>query len=191
MCTTHLVGELHGSRARHATTMCATHLVRGHRGQQGKATTHREMDKANPSCCPLCPRTTPFPEEESILGVIYGVLLWADMNAATPLGAWGRSVVSLMGLREKGVSCQLQSTPAPQCRVLKFKQRRTWSIYSTHTTHRQARQARQARRTPKPWAWVAANLRHGSFDRQFQGSPRPSLPPAPALLLRTSRSRTL
>ena len=23
------------------------------------------------------------------------VLLWADMNAATPLGAWGRSVMSL------------------------------------------------------------------------------------------------
>ena len=51
--------------------------------------------KANPSCCPLRPRTTPFPEEKSILGVIYGVLLWADMNAATPLGAWGRSVISL------------------------------------------------------------------------------------------------
>ena len=51
--------------------------------------------KANPSCCPLRPRTTPFPEEKSILGVIYGVLLWADMNAATPLGARGRSVMSL------------------------------------------------------------------------------------------------
>ena len=40
-------------------------------------------------------RTTPFPEVKSILGVIYGVLLWADMNAATPLGAWGRSGMSL------------------------------------------------------------------------------------------------
>ena len=26
---------------------------------------------------------------------MYGVLLWADMNAATPLGAWGRFVISL------------------------------------------------------------------------------------------------
>jgi hypothetical protein len=50
--------------------------------------------KVNPSCCSPCPRTTPSPEEKSILGVIYGVLLWADMNAATPLGAclafWSR-----------------------------------------------------------------------------------------------------
>ena len=53
------------------------------------------MCKTNPSCCPLRPRTTPFPEENAILGVIYGVLLWLDMNAATPLGAWGRSVMSL------------------------------------------------------------------------------------------------
>ena len=37
----------------------------------------------------LRPRTTPFPEGKSTLVVIYGVLLWADMNAATPLGAWG------------------------------------------------------------------------------------------------------
>ena len=37
----------------------------------------------------LCPHTTPFPEEMAILGVISGVLLWADMNAATSLGAWG------------------------------------------------------------------------------------------------------
>ena len=40
--------------------------------------------KANPSCCPLHPRTTPFSEEISILGVIQGVLLWAGMNAVTP-----------------------------------------------------------------------------------------------------------
>ena len=32
-----------------------------------------------------------------MLGVIYGVLLWADMTAATPLGAWGRSLISLGG----------------------------------------------------------------------------------------------
>ena len=37
------------------------------------------------------PHTTPFTEEKSILlGNIWG-LLWADMNTATPLGAWGRS----------------------------------------------------------------------------------------------------
>ena len=29
-----------------------------------------------------------------MLGVIYGVLLWADMHTATPLRAWGRSVIS-------------------------------------------------------------------------------------------------
>ena len=40
----------------------------------------------------------PFPEEKFILGVIYGGLLWADMNAATPLGARGRSVISLVML---------------------------------------------------------------------------------------------
>ena len=48
-------------------------------------------------------RTTPFPEEKSILGVIYGVLLWADMDTAIPLGAWGRSGMSLGG---KGVRYQ-------------------------------------------------------------------------------------
>ena len=41
------------------------------------------------------PHTTPFTEEKSILGVTYGVLLWADTNAATPLGAWACSVMSL------------------------------------------------------------------------------------------------
>ena len=56
---------------------------------------HTTTGKENPTCYPLRPRTTPFPEEKSTLGVIYGVLLWADMNAATPLGAWGRSVISL------------------------------------------------------------------------------------------------
>ena len=28
-----------------------------------------------------------------MLDVIYKVLLWADMNAATPLGGWGRCVI--------------------------------------------------------------------------------------------------
>ena len=45
---------------------------------------------------PLRPRTTPLPEEKHTLGVIYGVLLWADMNAATPLGARGRLVISIV-----------------------------------------------------------------------------------------------
>ena len=49
--------------------------------------------------CPLRPRTTPFSEEKSILGVLHGVLLWADMNAATALGAWGRCVITLVWLR--------------------------------------------------------------------------------------------
>ena len=74
----------------------------------------RRTGKAKPSYCPLRPRITPFPEEKSIPVVICGVLLWADtnaanplggvgplcnvpvmslyMNAATTLGAWGRSV---------------------------------------------------------------------------------------------------
>ena len=43
------------------------------------------------SCCPLRPHTTALPDK-TYIGVIYGVLLWADMNAATPSGAWGRSV---------------------------------------------------------------------------------------------------
>ena len=35
----------------------------------------------------------PLPQRKTpILGVIYRVLLWADMNAATPLGAWGRAL---------------------------------------------------------------------------------------------------
>ena len=48
-----------------------------------------------PSCCPLRPILPHLQRGKAILGVIYGVLLWADMNAATPLGAWGRSVISL------------------------------------------------------------------------------------------------
>ena len=44
---------------------------------------------------PAPPYATRFTEENSILGVIYGVLLWADMNAAAPPGAWGRSTMSL------------------------------------------------------------------------------------------------
>ena len=61
---------------------------------------------ANSSCAPCAPRTTALPEGKPILGVIYGVLQWADMNAATPLcnvpctliSHWGRvgSVMSLV-----------------------------------------------------------------------------------------------
>ena len=47
--------------------------------------------KANVSCCTLRPRTTPPPEESSILGVTHGVLLWADMNAAAPPGSRSHS----------------------------------------------------------------------------------------------------
>ena len=41
------------------------------------------------------PAGAPFPEKNSILGVIYEVLLWADMNAATLLGARGCSVIAV------------------------------------------------------------------------------------------------
>ena len=54
------------------------------------------------SCCHLPPSAPPCApilshsqRGKSILGVIHGVLLWADINAANPLWAWGRSVMSL------------------------------------------------------------------------------------------------
>ena len=50
------------------------------------------ISKANPSCCPHA-RTAPFPAEKSIIEVINGVLLCADMNAATPLGRGGRGAL--------------------------------------------------------------------------------------------------
>ena len=53
------------------------------------------MPREIPAASPPRPHATPFPEEKSMPGVIYGVLLWAGMNAATPLGARGRSVISL------------------------------------------------------------------------------------------------
>ena len=53
-------------------------------------------------CCTPRPRTTPSPEENSILGVMYGVWLWADMNAATPLGSPGRSDLRTVHLRRAG-----------------------------------------------------------------------------------------
>ena len=59
-------------------------------------TTTMPTAKVNASRCTLRPparSTTPPPEEISILGVIYGVLLWADMNAATPPGSRGRSAL--------------------------------------------------------------------------------------------------
>ena len=43
---------------------------------------------------PPAPPYYRFPRGKSIIGVISGVLLWADMNTATPLGAWGHSVLS-------------------------------------------------------------------------------------------------
>ena len=72
--------------------------------------------KVNVSCCPLRPRTTPFPEENSILGVIYGVLLWADMNAATPPGSRGRSALCAgVGLC-RCWACGSRSPSTPRCR---------------------------------------------------------------------------
>ena len=64
----------------------------------------RVQVKANSSSCPLRLRTTPFTEEKIILGVIYGVLLWVDMNTATPLGVWGRSVISHASAVDKPTS---------------------------------------------------------------------------------------
>ena len=57
------------------------------------STHHHRQGKSH--LLPPAPPYYPIPRGKSILGVIYGVLLWADMNAATPLGAWGRSVISL------------------------------------------------------------------------------------------------
>ena len=51
--------------------------------------------RQTPAAAPCAPVLPHLLEENSILGVIYGVVLWADMNAATPLGARGRSVMSL------------------------------------------------------------------------------------------------
>ena len=61
--------------------------------RQNSTFADKDEHKVNVSCCTLRPRTTPSPEENSILGVIYGVLLWADMNAATPPGSRGRSAL--------------------------------------------------------------------------------------------------
>ena len=79
---------------------------------------------------PPAPPYYPFPEEKSILGVIYGVLLWADMNAATPLGAQGRSVMSLvlvssipdddLDLTQAGRQCFPQVAAARTRRCLGF-----------------------------------------------------------------------
>ena len=51
--------------------------------------------RVTPAAAPCAPVLLHSQSKISILGVIYGVLLWADMNAATPLGALGRSVISL------------------------------------------------------------------------------------------------
>ena len=61
--------------------------------------------KATSSCCPHAPPYYPFPRGISILGVIYGVSLWADTNAATPLGAWGHSVIAAVRCAVCGVRC--------------------------------------------------------------------------------------
>ena len=67
------------------------------------------------AAAPMRPRTTPFPEEKIILGVIYGVLRWADINAATPLGAWGRSVIG--GAHQHTCQHTSQSAPTPPAHV--------------------------------------------------------------------------
>ena len=62
-------------------------------GGDGDRGPRRLVGYAYACCCTLRPRTTPPPEGKSILGVICGVLLWADMNAATPPGSRGRSAL--------------------------------------------------------------------------------------------------
>ena len=49
---------------------------------------HRVL-KANSSCCPLRPRTTPFPDENPHKRGNIWSLLWAGMNPATPPGDAG------------------------------------------------------------------------------------------------------
>ena len=44
---------------------------------------------------PMRPHTTPFTSEKSIIGVLYGVLMWVDMNAAN--WAWGTLYFPLQG----------------------------------------------------------------------------------------------
>ena len=48
------------------------------------------------------PAAAPLPEEKFIPGVIYSVLLWADMNAATPVGAWGCSIIAVVRGHRRG-----------------------------------------------------------------------------------------
>ena len=55
---------------------------------------------AKASCCTLRPRTTPFLWETSMPGVVHGVSLWADMNAATPPGQRCRAAVREMDSSE-------------------------------------------------------------------------------------------
>ena len=74
-------------------------------------------------CCPLLPlrpRTTPFPEEKSTFGVIYVVLLWADMNAATPLGRGGAllfRVISPVMIRRSWLPENAGSTASADMRI--------------------------------------------------------------------------
>ena len=60
----------------------------------GMGTTHQGKSQLL-SPAPPAPPYYPFPRGKIHTRVIYGVSLWADMNAATQLGAWGRSVTSL------------------------------------------------------------------------------------------------
>ena len=66
-----------------------------------------------PSCCPLHPvrpLSCRSQRENPILGVTYGVLLWADMNAANLLGAWGRLVISLVVAAFKAFKAAFSAT---------------------------------------------------------------------------------
>ena len=62
-------GTKGGARRYHQAEPCRERdeTTWGHRGHRRPVS---RQGKYNPSCCPLCPHTTPFPEEKSILGVI-------------------------------------------------------------------------------------------------------------------------
>ena len=67
--------------------------------------------QGNSSCCPPRP-ILPLSQRKIHTRVIYIVLLWADMNAATPLGAWGCSVISLVRHASVGSAGMMQEQAA-------------------------------------------------------------------------------
>ena len=76
---------------------------------------HQDLRQGKiPAAAPCAPVLTLSQRKKFILGVLYGVLLWADMDAATPLGASGRAVMPLaqviVPLERNGQEINLQQT---------------------------------------------------------------------------------